>query len=242
MHGGVWIQAKGCHSWVITEVLHTSKVCIHIVSAGSDLVCLVIGIRWVAAKARRPGFSGTHTNLEAFILWKRCLVKVQSCSPAPLMTLQLSCPGLETEPCDGYDWWNGGTHTHTHMNTCFHHRAPWWIWLVKALNTVSWVLHFLPPRPRSAKLSRVSLDSSRIGLQINWLPVQSVGCVHLLSKRSLLFMSKRWRYWGWMSLFRINEILGGRCGFTEKQCFLRSVLWKQFGEEYLNVFPNNDSM
>lgn len=123
---------------------------ISILLAGSDPVCLVIGIRWVAAKARRPGFSGTHSNLEAFILWKRCLVKVQHCSPASLMTLQFFLP----RPEDRAVWWiwlvKQG-HTHTHAHTCFHHRAPWWIWLLKALNTVSWVLHFLPPRPRSAK-------------------------------------------------------------------------------------------
>lgn len=231
VHAGVamhWFKPKGCHTCVVTGVQHTYPACIHIVSAGSGPACLVIGIRWVAAKARRPGFSGTHTNLEAFILWKRCLVKAQRCSPAPLMTLQFSCPGLETEPCDGYDWWNRDTHTHTHIQ--FHHRALWWIWLVKALNTVSWVLHFLPPRPRPAKLSRVSLDSGRIGLQINWLPVQSVGCVHLLSWRSLLFMSKWWRYWGWISLFRMDEILeagGGECGLTEGQCIL-AVYWKCF--------------
>jgi len=95
----------------------TASVYIHVLSAGIDLVCLVIGIRWVAARARRCGFSGTHGNLEAFILWKRCLVKVQRCSSAPLMTLPVFCPCLETEPCDGYDWWNRDTHTHICTHT-----------------------------------------------------------------------------------------------------------------------------
>lgn len=86
-------------------------------SAGSDPVCLVIGIRWVAAKARQPGFSGTHSNMEAFILWKRCLVKVQHCSLQP--SPSNDSPVLLPRRGDGALWWiwlvkHGHTHTYTH--------------------------------------------------------------------------------------------------------------------------------
>lgn len=66
---------------------------------------------------RRAGFSGTHGNLEAFILWKRCLVKVQRCNTAPLMTLSLFAQAwrqsrvMET---------TGETGTHTHMLPSLH--------------------------------------------------------------------------------------------------------------------------
>lgn len=153
---------------------------ISILYADSDPVSLVIGIRWVAAKVRRPGFSGTHSNLEAFILLKRCLVKVQCCTPASLMTLQFFCRGLKTEPCDGYDWWNRDTHIHMHTDasiTVHCDGYDWWkLWTLFPESYTS----FLPGLGQP-KLSRVSLNSARIGLQINRLPVQSVGCIHLLS-------------------------------------------------------------
>lgn len=44
------------HSESSLESGHTTPVNIHTLCAGTDPVCLVIGIRWVAAKAKRPGF------------------------------------------------------------------------------------------------------------------------------------------------------------------------------------------
>lgn len=110
-------------------------------------------------------------------------------------------------------------HTHTRAHTSFHHRARWWIWLVKARNATSWALRFLPHRPWTAKLSRVSLNSGWIGLQINRLPVRSDGCIHLLSWWSLLFTTKRWCCRGWMSFFRMDERLS-MWGFPKAQMLL----------------------
>lgn len=213
----------GCVA-ILTEVQQRQSMFIYSL-AGIDPVCLVIGIRWVAAKARRPGFSETHGNLEAFILWKRCLVKVQRCSPAPLMTLQFSWPGLETEPCDGYDWWNRDTHTctHTHASiTVPRDGYDWWkLWTLLPESFASFLAG-----PPLAKLSRVSPDQGWIGLQINRLPVQFVGCVHLLSERSLLFMTEGWRYRGCTSRSRRDEILEV-CACTKVQIFLSRALRKK---------------
>lgn len=83
--------------------------------AGIDPMCLVIGIRWVAAKARRPGFSKTCSNLEAFILWKRCLVKVQHCSLQPSPSNDPPSPPARTWRQSPVMDTTGETGTHTHM-------------------------------------------------------------------------------------------------------------------------------
>ncbi len=125
-----WFKLKGCHTWLLVGVQHTTPVSIHIVSAGFDPVCLVIGIRWVAAKARRLGFSETHANLEAFILRKRCLVKVQRCSlqPSPSNDSPALCPGLETEAVMDMTGETGtDTHTHTRVSiTVRRDGYDWW--------------------------------------------------------------------------------------------------------------------
>ena len=146
------------------------------------------------------------------------------------MTFQASSPGLETEACDGYGWWNRDTHTHM----CAHKAS-----IIVRCDGYDWWKLWTPlPEPFTSFLAglgqptRVSLNSTWIGLQINRFPVRSDGCIHLLSWRSLLFTTKHWCCWGWMSFFRMDE-RPSMCGVSRRdKCFLLMHCRKESAYSY----------